>query len=519
MSASERYAALEGERQPYIDRARACAKVTIPALIRDEGKDGSSKLDTPYQSIGARGVNNLASKLLLSLFPPHTPPFTLPIDSVTRQEMTQREGMQGEVDQALKSIVDRVQNDIETRGVRTSVFEIFKHGIVAGNALLYAPPGGGNCRVYALTNYVIKRSPDGTLLEIVIKEKIAHSALPPEIKNAIPTDKLPEAPENVNGKPSVPVDAQNKEHDLFTHIFLSDGQYHIHQEIENITVPGSEGSFLPVDMPYIPHRFVRVDGESYGRSYCEEYLGDLASLEDLSKAILEFTAIAARVNPLINPSGVTSVNAYMKAANGAPLVGKAGDVTFAQVDKYNDMRSVMDYMKEIEKRLAFAFLLNTSIQRGGDRVTAEEIRFMARELEDALGGIYSIQSQEFQLPMVLIFIKQSGMKIPKQITLKVVTGMDALGKGQDLANLDAFVMGIVKVAPQAASAVNWNEYMTRRANALNVEITGLIKSPEEQQAEAQQAQMAQMAQQGLPNAINQAGQMAQKSMENRKDGE
>ena len=32
----------------------------------------------------------------------------------------------------------------------------------------------------------------------------------------------------------------------------------------------------------MPLRMIRVDGENYGRSYAEEYLGDLKSLEGIN---------------------------------------------------------------------------------------------------------------------------------------------------------------------------------------------------------------------------------------------
>ena len=38
-----------------------------------------------------------------------------------------------------------------------------------------------------------------------------------------------------------------------------------------------------------------------------------------------------------------------------------------------------------------------SVQRDAERVTAAEVTLMANELENSLGGIYSILTQEFQL--------------------------------------------------------------------------------------------------------------------------
>ena len=87
MSASGRYEKLAADRDSYLDRARECAELTIPSLLPYEGFTYSNDLYQPYQSVGSRGVNNLASKLLLLLFPPNSPFFRLAIDSKTKKEL------------------------------------------------------------------------------------------------------------------------------------------------------------------------------------------------------------------------------------------------------------------------------------------------------------------------------------------------------------------------------------------------------------------------------------------------
>ena len=57
-------------------------------------------------------------------------------------------------------------------------------------------------------------------------------------------------------------------------------------------------------------------------------------------------------------------------------------------------------MNRIEQRLQFAFLLNASVQRQAERVTATEVQLVANELQDALGGVYGILTTEFQLPYI-----------------------------------------------------------------------------------------------------------------------
>jgi hypothetical protein len=70
LTAESRWTRLQSKRHAVLERARDCAALTIPALVPPEGHDDNNVLPTPYQSLGARGVNNVASKLLMSLFPP-----------------------------------------------------------------------------------------------------------------------------------------------------------------------------------------------------------------------------------------------------------------------------------------------------------------------------------------------------------------------------------------------------------------------------------------------------------------
>ena len=76
-TAKQVYDTLEGHRYQYLDRARSCSKLTLPYVMPEEGHGAHSRLETPFQGVGARGVNNLASKLLLALLPPNAPFFRL----------------------------------------------------------------------------------------------------------------------------------------------------------------------------------------------------------------------------------------------------------------------------------------------------------------------------------------------------------------------------------------------------------------------------------------------------------
>mgnify|MGYP001366714268 CR=1 FL=1 len=80
--AQERYGALESEREQFLDTGRECAVLTLPYLLTENGLASGERLHKPWQSVGAKGVNVLASKMMLSLFPVNTTFFKLQINDV-----------------------------------------------------------------------------------------------------------------------------------------------------------------------------------------------------------------------------------------------------------------------------------------------------------------------------------------------------------------------------------------------------------------------------------------------------
>ena len=76
-TAKSAYERMSSDRNMYITRAEDCAKYTIPSAFPENGANASTSFSTPYQSFGARAVNNLTSKLALALMPPNSPFFTL----------------------------------------------------------------------------------------------------------------------------------------------------------------------------------------------------------------------------------------------------------------------------------------------------------------------------------------------------------------------------------------------------------------------------------------------------------
>ena len=491
---AKRYSQLEGERDTFLERGREAARLTIPTLLPDEGHSSSSIYSTPYQGIGARGVNNLASKLLLALLPPNSPFFRLTIDDFDLQEIAG--DARGQVEEGLARIERAAMQEIEGRAIRVPSFEALKLLIVTGNALVYMPKKGG-MKVYRPDRYCVKRDAMGNVLEIITKESVAPVMLPEDVQAMLP-----------------PSDNPKKNLDLYTCVMKEGSGWTTKQEVAGMEIPSAKGKYKADQNPFIPLRFIRIDGEDYGRGFIEEYIGDLRSLESLTRAIVQGSAASAKLLFLVRPNGTTKANQLAKAANGTFVTGDANDVSALQVQKAGDFRVALETMRMINDRLASAFLLNSSVQRSAERVTAEEVRFMAQELETALGGVYSILSQEFQMPMInlLLEILQREGKMPKmpKDTVKptVVTGIEALGRGQDLNKLATFLQYLQPLGAEViANEMNLSDYIDRLAASLGIDTSGLIKS-EEQKMQEQMAQQQAMQQQMLEQTVSGMAQRA-----------
>ena len=393
------------------------------------------------------------------------------------------EQLRTDLEKALADVERSVSQEVEVQNFRNGIFQALKNLLITGNSLLYLPDEGG-MRVFKLDRYVVKRDPMGNVTHIAVKETVAPMMLPESVREE--------------------VYRQEKENscDLYTAIVREDDKYKVYQDVKGILIEESMGEY-PIDKsPWLPLRYTQIDGEDYGRGFVEEYLGDLKSLEALTKAIVEGSAAAAKVLFMVNPNGTTRARTLAEAPNGAIVQGSEGDVSVLQLNKFNDFRTAQATMTGITDRLSQAFLLTSGVVRDAERVTAEEIRMLSQELEAALGGLYSLLSQELQLPIVARLMDKMSRnkrlpKIPKDIVKPtIVTGVEALGRGNDLNRLDMFLAGANQVVgPQAVTQyLNVSDYFKRRATALGIETEGLIKTEEEIQQAMQQQQMMEMAQ-------------------------
>ena len=497
--AKERYDALSSTRSQYLNVAEQASSLTLPYLVReDETYNRSARnLITPYQSVGAKGVVTLASKLMLALLPPQTSFFKLQVDEAMLGRIADPR-IKSELDLSFSKIERTILEAIAASDDRVVVHQALKHLVVAGNVLIFMSKDG--LKLFPLNRYVVERDGDGNVLEIVTKERISRKLLETEYG----IDPLP--PVDVN------TDYSNSEDvDIYTYVKREKNSFVWHQEAFGDIIKGTKGKAPIATNPWIPLRFQTVDGESYGRGRVEEFMGDLQSLEALSQALVEGSAAAAKVVFTVSPSSTTKPSTLAKAGNGAIIQGRPDDIGVVQVGKTADFSTAYQMMSQLERRLSEAFLVLTV--RQSERTTAEEVRMTQMELEQQLGGLFSLLTVEFLKPYLarkLSVFERTGEipKLPKGIVNPViVAGLNALGRGQDRESLGQFLQTIAQtMGPEAIGQyINAEEVVKRLAAAQGIDTLNLVKSQQEIQQEQQQS----MDQQQQMELTKQQGKFAQ----------
>ena len=499
MLARERYNQLVTDRRQFLDKAVDCSKLTLPYLIQDDtsSRPTHETLNIPWQSVGSKCVVGLAAKLMLAILPPQGSFFKLQVRPDKLGEDLPPEAM-SEMELSLSKMERMVMDYIAASNDRVVIHQALKHLIVGGNALLFM--GKDGIKNYPLNRYVVNRDGNGNVLEIVTKELISRDVLGYDIPKKQPNTGIDESKAGTH----------TDDVEVYTCVKLENGRWVWYQEVEDMIIPGSRSTAPKNASPWLVLTFNSVDGEQYGRGRVEEFLGDLKSLEGLSQALVEGAAAASKVIFLVSPSSTTKPATIAKAGNGAIVQGRAEDVQVVQVGKTADFSTAANMAQTIERRLLEAFLVMNV--RNAERVTAEEVRLTQLELEQQLGGIFSLLTTSFLIPYLdrtLLVLQRTNElpKLPKDIIRpQIVAGVNALGRGQDREALTMFMQTVAgTVGPEALMKfINPIEAIKRLAAAQGIDVLNLVKTPDEIESDKEQA----MQEQTNMSLVNQAGQFA-----------
>lgn len=488
MKAAARYQQLTRVRQHYLDVARNCAELTLPWIAPPEGWTGDSPLYQAYQGFGARCVTNLASRLMMAMYPPGMSSFRLDIPSellVQEGELEEDE----EISRQLAQTEELIEAEIERRKWRQPTVRSLLALVVTGNALEQIMPDN-RVRTHRLDQYVVVRDEFGDEREIILRERLEQDD---------GSGGLQMAPSSSHG---------HTEQDLYTWCVRgADGLWTVHQERAGDEVPGSRGTYRL--LPFKALRWTAVDGEHYGRGKCEDHLGDLKSVEGLSKSALDGAAMASRNIMMTRPeAGNNLARRITRADNGDVVSGDPEAVSMLQFDNVQGMQVAAQELEKRKNELGMAFLLYSGAQRNAERVTATEVRQLAEEVEGVLGGTYSLLTTDMQGWRLarLIHQMQAQRKLPDwpegMVEPTVLTGLESLGREQDVNRVSQALQLVSGMPEQALMYINWPGMLNKAMAGLG--LPGVVHS----QQEVEQMQQQQMVQQAMSSAAQAGGEAA-----------
>ena len=481
-------------RESVLTRAERYAGWTIPTLFPNETTGSDEEFQNDYQSFGAQAVNNLANKIMMALFQPSRPFFRLTLTPEQEAEiLSENEGLDAtKIEEALAEGERGSMRELEKINARVTMTDSMMQLIVTGNSLLYMPQDD-TVQSYTLKDYVIERDLRGNTVKLIICETKTITSLSDELA-AIASEH---------------VKSENAEVSLYTGIQkVGPDEYVVWQELEDLcSCHIKVGRYTKDTLPWLPLTWTLARNRDYGTGLVEMYAGDFHTLSTLAEAILDYTTIITDVKILVDPTGMTDVRKINEAASGEYVHGREEDLYVHFANVANGADFLTNQFNTVERRLAAAFLLNNSVTRDAERVTAEEIRMQAQELESSYGGVYSRLSTELQLPLAKRLIKKFDPAF-KDIEPVIVTGLESLSRNSELDRTRAFFTDLVALADvpeEVALRIDYSKLITMLGAGHGIDYKDLLKS-EKAVAEAQKAKARQEAQAaGMEaGAVNQA---------------
>lgn len=498
-SAEELYEEFKVNRGGVVEIGKRIASITIPSILpSEEYKVGADELPFTNQSINSFLVNSLANTLALTALPPG-----LPICSFTPDETKLSDDIHKDPQLWTKTVysLSRREEVHRNRLERTNTRDAYQR------TMRQLIAGGGNClcvwkeldrpKVYNMHNYVVYRSDDGEPLVTILKENISLAIADDDIVEAVMANRRREGSSEDHDDRERAPDYDDEATIYHVQTLEKDAagkkRWYYWQEMEGGYFIEGTDFWQDYEHPTMFPAHLSLDtGAHWSLPYCYDYEGDLRSIEELSAGFLDGAAAIAQFLQFVDPTGLTDIRKVSNAKNHDTIPGRAADVTTMVSGKSGELQVVANGIEAVARRLGMAFASEASIQRSGERVTAEEWKRMALALDKAMGGVYSSLSQTVLRWFVLRFIylhqkeDKKLVPLPKDIvSIGVNTGLDGIGRSSEYENLKEVCMDYAEImGPEGLrETIDGSDLFRRLASSRAIKTDGLVKSPEAKQAE------------------------------------
>lgn len=505
------WSTLEQGKGDLLARCEQYAMWTIPSVCPMENEDGAEQ-SKGNVAIGARLVNHLANRIVDTMFPSDRPFFaiTLTPDASRRltDEMDEDEEAQftAALRKATANAEEMAMRRLNLTAYRPVAVQAVQHKIVTGNALIHRNDKGDRT-LYGVRDFCIVRDITGKPKKCILRDAKKYRNLTDSIKARLSAKK--------------PTYKDEDDVTVYTYYYWKDQKWHSVQGVDEVIIPTTRSSYRKEDVPFMALTWNLSRGESYGRGLVEDHTVLFHNIDVTTEAMIDLIGIAADLKWLVDPASGMDVDEWNNAKRGAYVPGRKDDISIPDFPKRLEIQLLGEQIAKWERDLSQAFLLNSAGVRDAERVTAEEIRFYARELESAFGGLYSKLALTWQKQEADWLISQIDFSLFSQTGVQsfeivVTTGMESLSREGQLDNLRLAIgdLQMLDAVPEdLREVINKQKFAEFVFTNRGVKLAEFIYTEQELQA-IQQARMAQeqqmQAQAGGQQVAAEAGKAAAK---------
>ncbi|UPI11711.1 portal protein [Aeromonas phage yong1] len=434
---------LNNKRMGLLSRCERYSQLTIPSICPEDGySEQSDELRHDFQSVGVTAVNNLVNKMMLAMFAPSRPfmRYTLPQAQLNR--ILKATGLsEAQLREELSATEMDTVRELDNLGLRPKLYELMAHLIVTGNACRLMQDDV--MRVIGIKNYVVCRDNTGKMLQLIIKERCVVRELAPELAALADSN-------------------ESAEVDFYRWWWWEPArkQYIERQYIgdKEIRDPKYQGRYKEQDLPVQAHYWRLPDSKDYGIGHVEDFVGDFEGCSQLSEAELNAAMLASEFRWLMDPAGNMRPEDFKRSRNGDVIPGTEGQLVLVSAGAIaNTITVVSASADKYIRRISQGFLITQGLVRDAERVTAEEIRVLANDLETQLGGIYSLLALNLQQPLAMWLMNRVNGSTLKgtSISPTIVTGLDALSRNGDLENVRLFIADVAQITALPPETQKW----------------------------------------------------------------
>ncbi len=472
---------------------------TFPKLYIKDGDENTTGR-AAGSNLGPMLVNHLANLVVQVMFPSDHPFFITELKEEAKAKL-KAEQDEDQVKETLELIreqyatVERVAaEELDLVSYLPKAVEGVKHLVVLGNVCIFRDddlPGSPRV-IYGIKDFCVHRRQDGSPYELMLHDKVRFIEMDPrDRKKLLEHSKM----------------KQDDLVDYYTHFYQEapGKRWVTRHSANNVELAGGK-KYTPRDFPCIPLAWSIGRGEHYGTGLVGEHRAAFNAVNAGDEALLDMIAIMADVKFFVDATGGMNASEIAASPRGAWHQGRKEYLSHTDVRLANELNAVSSAVDRWEQRLSKIFLMSSTAVRDAERVTAEEIRFLARELNRSFGGLYSRLAVDWQSREANYLVSKVAPKLASAtdlLSIRATTGHESMTREGRLNNLyealtDAAVLeSVPEDLRKVISPMRLFKYIFTQRQVPVDEILYTLKEYEaEQQREADMMKQQEMAKAG-----------------------